>query len=162
MPGWDGPLLASGHGVHRGVHRPAAEGRTSPSPGRFRVRADRARAEATASGRRRGALVGGGARRLLRVPGLPALLQGVRRGQQPGPRAVRRRRTSAGRGHGVTMAYIFDVASEYGAPAAEATLEHALSRPPEALVGFGLAGIEQARPGSAGVFRSVFAAAIAA
>ena len=48
--------------------------------------------------------------------------------------------------HGVRMAYIFDIASEYGAEAAAATLEHALSHPPQALTGFGLAGIEQARP----------------
>src|SRR6516225_674137 len=69
---------------------------------------------------------------------------------------------SALREHGVRMAYIFDVAGEYGAPAAYATLEHALTCPPEALTGFGLAGIERARPGFAGVFRSVFASAIAA
>jgi len=60
------------------------------------------------------------------------------------------------------MAYIFDIAGELGEPAAHATLEHALSRPPEALTGFGLAGIEQARPGNAEMFRSVFGAAIAA
>jgi aminodeoxyfutalosine deaminase len=66
------------------------------------------------------------------------------------------------REHGVGIAYIFDVASEYGAEAATATLEHALSRPPKALTGFGLAGIEQARPAYQDVFRSVFAAAIAA
>jgi adenosine deaminase len=69
---------------------------------------------------------------------------------------------SAGRDHGVRIAYIFDVAGELGAPAARATLEHALSWPPEALTGFGLAGIEQARPACADVFRSVFGAAIAA
>jgi len=54
------------------------------------------------------------------------------------------------------------IAGELGAPAAYATLEHALSCPPEALTGFGLAGIEQARPAFAEVFRSVFGAAIAA
>jgi aminodeoxyfutalosine deaminase len=64
--------------------------------------------------------------------------------------------------HGVRIAYIFDIAGELGEPAAHATLEHALSRPPEALAGFGLAGIEQARPAYTEVFRSVFAAAIAA
>ncbi|SRR5271166_163830 len=64
--------------------------------------------------------------------------------------------------YGVRMAYIFDIAGELGEPAAHATLEHALSRPPEALTGFGLAGIEQARPGNAEMFRSVFGAAIAA
>jgi aminodeoxyfutalosine deaminase len=37
-----------------------------------------------------------------------------------------------------------------------------LSQPPEALTGFGLAGIEQARPAHRDVFREVFAAAIAA
>jgi adenosine deaminase len=69
---------------------------------------------------------------------------------------------SAGRDHGVRMAYIFDIAGEYGGPAAFGTLEHALTCPPEALVGFGLAGIEQARPRFAAEFRSVFASAIAA
>jgi adenosine deaminase len=69
---------------------------------------------------------------------------------------------SARRDHGVQVAYAFDVASELGAAAARATLEYALSRPPEALTGFGLAGIEQARPDHADEFRSVFAAAIAA
>jgi aminodeoxyfutalosine deaminase len=69
---------------------------------------------------------------------------------------------TAHRDHGVRMAYIFDIASEYGAEAARATLDHALSCPPEALTGFGLAGIEQARPAHQEVFRSVFASAIAA
>jgi adenosine deaminase len=68
----------------------------------------------------------------------------------------------AGREHGVRIGYIFDIASEYGAEAARATLDHALSCPPEALTGFGLAGIEQARPAHQDVFREVFAAAIAA
>jgi aminodeoxyfutalosine deaminase len=69
---------------------------------------------------------------------------------------------AAEREHGVKMAYIFDVASELGEPAARATLEHALSCPPEALTGFGLGGIEQTRPPFTEAFRSVFAAAIAA
>ncbi|HEV2258808.1 MAG TPA: adenosine deaminase [Streptosporangiaceae bacterium] len=64
--------------------------------------------------------------------------------------------------HGVRMAYIFDIASEYGTEAARATLDHALSCPPEALTGFGLAGIEQARRAYQDVFREVFAAATAA
>ena len=68
----------------------------------------------------------------------------------------------AGREHGVRIGYIFDIASEYGTEAARATLDHALSCPPEALAGFGLAGIEQARPAHQDVFRDVFAAAIAA
>jgi aminodeoxyfutalosine deaminase len=69
---------------------------------------------------------------------------------------------SARQDHGVRISYIFDIASELGAPAAYATLEHALSSPPEALTGFGLAGIEQARPAHAEMFREVFGAAIAA
>jgi aminodeoxyfutalosine deaminase len=69
---------------------------------------------------------------------------------------------SAREDHGVRVGYVFDIAGEFGAPAAYATLEHALSCPPQALTGFGLAGIEQARPGYAEVFRSVFASAIAA
>ena len=69
---------------------------------------------------------------------------------------------SAAADHGVRIAYIFDIAGELGEPAARGTLEHALSRPPEALAGFGLAGIEQARPWHAEVFRSAFASAIAA
>ena len=60
---------------------------------------------------------------------------------------------SAVRDHGVRMAYIFDIAGEYGWPAAFGTLEHALTCPPEALVGFGLAGIEQARPRFTAEFR---------
>ena len=69
---------------------------------------------------------------------------------------------TARREHGVQLAYIFDIAGELGAPAAYATLEHALSWRPQALTGFGLAGIEQARPACRDVFREVFAAAIAA
>jgi aminodeoxyfutalosine deaminase len=69
---------------------------------------------------------------------------------------------SARREHGVQIGYIFDIAGEFGADAASATLEHALSRPPEALTGFGLAGIEQARPAYRDVFREVFGTAIAA
>src|ERR1700749_4597792 len=69
---------------------------------------------------------------------------------------------SAGRAHGVRMAYIFDIAGEYGGPAAFGTLGHALPCPPEALIGFGLAGIEQARPRFVEEFRSVFGSAIAA
>jgi aminodeoxyfutalosine deaminase len=69
---------------------------------------------------------------------------------------------AARREHGVRIGYIFDVASEYGGEAARATLDHALSFPPQALTGFGLAGIEQARPAHRDEFRSVFTAAIAA
>ena len=68
----------------------------------------------------------------------------------------------AQREHGVQLGYIFDIPGEYGGDAARATLDHALSRPPQALTGFGLAGIEQARPAYRDAFRSAFAAAIAA
>jgi len=64
--------------------------------------------------------------------------------------------------HGVRIGYIFDIAGEYGRDAARPTLDHALSWPPEALTGFGLAGIEQARPAYRDDFREVFAAAVAA
>src|SRR5262249_21341613 len=70
--------------------------------------------------------------------------------------------TAALREHGVRIGYIFDIAGELGADAARATLDHALSCPPAALTGFGLAGIEQARPAHQEEFRSVFASAIAA
>ncbi len=66
------------------------------------------------------------------------------------------------RDHGVRMAYIFDIAGEFGAEAASATLDHALSHPPQALTGFGLAGIEQARPAHRDAFRQAFATATAA
>ncbi|WP_248961392.1 adenosine deaminase [Sphaerisporangium perillae] len=65
-------------------------------------------------------------------------------------------------GHGVRVGYIFDIPGEYGAEAARATLDHALSEPPEALVGFGLAGIEQERPPHRDAFRDAFRAATAA
>jgi aminodeoxyfutalosine deaminase len=66
------------------------------------------------------------------------------------------------RGYGVRVGYIFDIAGELGGEAARATLDHALNHPPEALVGFGLAGIEQHRAAHRDVFRDVFRAAIAA
>ena len=69
---------------------------------------------------------------------------------------------AARREHGVRIGYTFDIAGDYGVDAAQATLDHALSWPPEALTGFGLAGIEQARPAHRDAFRSAFTAAIAA
>ena len=104
-----------------------------------------------------------------RTPGTPSWLVtpvhvhvGRHAGGRPHPEALDIAARSAGRDHGVRMAYIFDIAGEYGGPAAFGTLEHALTCPPEALVGFGLAGIEQARPRFVQEFRSVFASAIAA
>jgi aminodeoxyfutalosine deaminase len=64
--------------------------------------------------------------------------------------------------HGVEMAYIFDIPSEFGKEAAEITLNHALGEPPAALVGFGIGGIEQRRAPFRDVFRDAFAAARAA
>jgi aminodeoxyfutalosine deaminase len=63
---------------------------------------------------------------------------------------------------GVRVAYIFDIASELGDEAARATIDHALNHPPRALVGFGLGGIEQARPPYRDAFRDAFRAATAA
>jgi aminodeoxyfutalosine deaminase len=64
--------------------------------------------------------------------------------------------------YGMRVAYIFDIASELGAEAAQATLDHALNDPPEALVGFGLGGIEQERGPHRDAFRDAFRAATAA
>ncbi|WP_214414557.1 adenosine deaminase [Sphaerisporangium fuscum] len=64
--------------------------------------------------------------------------------------------------HGVRVAYIFDIPGEYGHEGARATLDHALAEPPETLVGFGLAGIEQHRPPYRDAFRDAFRAATAA
>ncbi|MEU8379510.1 adenosine deaminase [Streptosporangium sp. NPDC048865] len=64
--------------------------------------------------------------------------------------------------HGVRMAYVFDIPGEYGAEAARITLDHALREPPQTLVGFGLAGIEQERPKHRDVFADAFRAATAA
>jgi aminodeoxyfutalosine deaminase len=63
---------------------------------------------------------------------------------------------------GVRVGYIFDIPGEYGAEGARATLDHALAEPPENLVGFGLAGIEQERPRYRDAFRDAFRAASAA
>jgi aminodeoxyfutalosine deaminase len=66
------------------------------------------------------------------------------------------------REHGVRIGYIFDIASELGGEAARATIDHALNHPPEALVGFGLGGIEERRPPYRDAFRDAFLAAAAA
>ncbi|WP_405147777.1 adenosine deaminase [Sphaerisporangium sp. NBC_01403] len=63
---------------------------------------------------------------------------------------------------GVRVGYIFDIPGEHGLEGARATLDHALNEPPEALVGFGLAGIEQERPKYRDAFRDAFRAAVAA
>ncbi|MFG1946668.1 adenosine deaminase [Nonomuraea sp. NPDC048826] len=64
--------------------------------------------------------------------------------------------------HGVEIAYIFDIPGEFGEEAAKITLDHALEEPPNALVGFGIGGIEQRRPAYRDAFRDAFTAARAA
>lgn len=64
--------------------------------------------------------------------------------------------------HGVRVGYIFDIPGECGAEAARVTLDHALQEPPQALVGFGMGGIEQERPHHRDAFRDAFRAATAA
>jgi len=60
---------------------------------------------------------------------------------------------------GIRVAYIFDIPGEFGADGAAATAEHAVKHPPEALVGFGIGGIEQMRPPYRDDFRAAFRAA---
>ncbi|MDN3351938.1 adenosine deaminase [Actinomadura sp. DC4] len=62
----------------------------------------------------------------------------------------------------IQVAYVFDIPGEFGAEAARATIDHALSRPPENLVGFGIGGIEQDRAGHEEAIRDAFRAAKAA
>jgi len=64
--------------------------------------------------------------------------------------------------YGVKIGYIFDIASEDGEEAAQATLRHALEHPPLRMVGFGLGGIEQKREPHQEAFRSAFRTAIGA
>ncbi|TDE32897.1 adenosine deaminase [Actinomadura sp. 6K520] len=64
--------------------------------------------------------------------------------------------------HGIRVAYIFDIPGEFGAEGARGTADHALGHPPEALVGFGIGGVEQCRPPHRDAFRDAFAAARAA
>jgi len=64
--------------------------------------------------------------------------------------------------HGVRIAYIFDFPGQSAGAHATQTLDHALEQPPEALIGFGIGGIEAARAPYRDVIRDVFAAAAAA
>jgi aminodeoxyfutalosine deaminase len=64
--------------------------------------------------------------------------------------------------YGVRIGYIFDFPGQTAGLDAMPTLEHALTAPPEALVGFGIGGIEAARAPYTGVIRDVFGAAAAA
>jgi adenosine deaminase len=62
----------------------------------------------------------------------------------------------------IQVAYVFDIPGEFGDEAARVTIDHALSDPPEALVGFGIGGIEQDRAGHEEAIRDAFRAAVAA
>jgi len=64
--------------------------------------------------------------------------------------------------HGVRIAYIFDFPGQSADVYARPTLEHALTAPPQALIGFGIGGIEAARGPYTDVIRDVFAEAAAA
>ena len=63
---------------------------------------------------------------------------------------------------GVRIAYIFDFPGQSAGVHAAPTLTHALEQPPEALIGFGIGGIEAARGPYRDEIRDVFAAAAAA
>jgi aminodeoxyfutalosine deaminase len=64
--------------------------------------------------------------------------------------------------YGVRIGYIFDFPGQTAGLDAVPTLEHALTAPPEALVGFGIGGIEAARAPYTGLIRDVFRGAAAA
>ncbi|MFB4319359.1 adenosine deaminase [Actinomadura sp. 21ATH] len=64
--------------------------------------------------------------------------------------------------YGIRMAYIFDIPADLPGDFIGDTLDQALAHPPENLVGFGLAGIEQARAGHTEAIRDAFRAARAA
>lgn len=64
--------------------------------------------------------------------------------------------------HGVRIGYIFDFPGQTAGEDAVPTLAHALEHPPEALIGFGIGGIEAGRAPHRDVIRDVFAAAAAA
>jgi aminodeoxyfutalosine deaminase len=64
--------------------------------------------------------------------------------------------------HGVRIAYIFDFPGHTADQNAVPALEHALTAPPKALVGFGVGGIEARRAPYTEVIRDVFGAAAAA
>jgi aminodeoxyfutalosine deaminase len=62
----------------------------------------------------------------------------------------------------IQVAYVFDIPGEFGNEAARFTIDHALTQPPENLVGFGIGGIEQDRAGHEEAIRDAFRAAVAA
>jgi aminodeoxyfutalosine deaminase len=64
--------------------------------------------------------------------------------------------------HGIKIAYIFDFPGHLAGDEARPALEQALNTPPEALIGFGIGGIEAGRAPYRDVIRDVFGAAAAA
>ncbi|MFI0352171.1 adenosine deaminase [Actinomadura sp. 9N407] len=64
--------------------------------------------------------------------------------------------------YGVQVAYVFDIPADMPGDFVGGTLDQALEHPPEALIGFGLGGIEQARAGHTEAIRDAFRAARAA
>jgi aminodeoxyfutalosine deaminase len=62
----------------------------------------------------------------------------------------------------VRIAYIFDFPGQSAGVHAVPTLEHALTVPPQALIGFGIGGVEAGRAPYTDVIRDVFAGAAAA
>jgi adenosine deaminase len=64
--------------------------------------------------------------------------------------------------HGVRIGWIIAFPGDHADRAARDTLDHALSAPPEGLVGFGIGGIEQGRVQHTEVIRDTFRAAVAA
>jgi aminodeoxyfutalosine deaminase len=68
----------------------------------------------------------------------------------------------AARDAATEIAYIFDIDGGFEPDAAAVTLDHALSHPPRALVGFGIGGNEAGRGPYRDDYRDAFAAAVAA
>jgi aminodeoxyfutalosine deaminase len=66
------------------------------------------------------------------------------------------------REHGIRIGYLFEFPGEHADEHALPTVEHALTMPPKALAGFGIAGIEQRRAPHRDVIRNAFGAAAAA
>jgi adenosine deaminase len=64
--------------------------------------------------------------------------------------------------HGVRIGWIIAFPGDHADRAARDTLDHALSAPPDGLVGFGIGGIEQGRVRHTEVIRDAFRAAVAA
>ncbi|MEV5831887.1 adenosine deaminase [Spirillospora sp. NPDC052242] len=64
--------------------------------------------------------------------------------------------------HGIQVAYIYDIPADFGIDGVKGTVTAALEHPAEALVGFGIGGIEQMRAAIRDEIRDAFRAARAA